>query len=378
MTMLDEVGRVGGGETVARWIATSLDQERFESWVCATRWDEAQRADPVVAGFLEALADRGGRFLGLPRDSRLAVGAWRGFVSGLRRERIDILHAHLFGSSFWAALLGPVGRVPVIIAHDHNWSFEGQASRRLLDRHLISPRTSAYVTVAEESRRKIIEVEGLDPDHVRVVKNGIPEVETSGRARARAALGLADDAAVIGTVAVLRPEKSLDVLVEAVAVLAPKRPGLRLLVAGEGPERPRLEELIRARGVGDNVTLLGVRHDVPDLLDAFDVAVCCSAWEGSPISVIEYMRAGLPIVASDVGGIPSMLEAGVEGVLVPAGDPAALATGIDGLLADKPRRAAIGERARERQRRDFSLDAMIRSIVELYDELWLAHGRETS
>jgi glycosyltransferase involved in cell wall biosynthesis len=73
-----------------------------------------------------------------------------------------------------------------------------------------------------------------------------------------------------------------------------------------------------------------------------------------------------------------MLEAGVEGVLVPAGDPAALATGIDGLLADKPRRAAIGERARERQRRDFSLDAMIRSIVELYDELWLAHGRETS
>jgi glycosyltransferase involved in cell wall biosynthesis len=372
MTMLDEVGRVGGGETIARWIATGLDPDRFESWVCGTRWDESQRDDPVVAKLLEALEARGGRFVGLERSSRLALASWRRFVATLREERVGILHAHLFGSSFWAALLGPRGHVPVIVAHDHNWSFEGRRTRRVIDRRLIGPRCSAYLTVAEESRRKMIEVEHLDPRKLRVLANGIPEVQTAGRQAARAALGVDADTPLVGTVAVLRPEKALHVLIEAAAIVARDLPGLRVIIVGEGPERARLEELIAARGLDGTVSLLGVRHDVPDLLEAFDVAVCCSEWEGSPISILEYMRAGLPTVASDVGGIPSLIEDGREGVLVPSGDAAGFAEAIAVLLSDQARRAETGRRARERQRREFSLDGMLARIEALYEELWQA------
>ena len=116
---------------------------------------------------------------------------------------------------------------------------------------------------------------------------------------------------------------------------------------GEGREREGLEGLIAARGLTDTVELLGMRHDVPDILDALDVAVCCSDWEGSPISVLEYMRAGLPTVATRVGGIPRILEEGRDGVLVPPGDPAGFAEAIGALLNDPERRAETGAGTRE-------------------------------
>jgi glycosyltransferase involved in cell wall biosynthesis len=114
---------------------------------------------------------------------------------------------------------------------------------------------------------------------------------------------------------------------------------------------------------------------VPALLDALDVAVLSSDYEGSPLSVMEYMAAGLPVVSTRVGGVPELVEDGREGLLVPPRDPAALADAIGRLLRDPAEAERLGANGRERQRREFSLDAMVRRIEELYEELWLASPR---
>jgi len=174
---------------------------------------------------------------------------------------------------------------------------------------------------------------------------------------------------------VLRPQKGLDVLVQAAAEAARELPALRVAIAGEGPERGRLEALAAELGVEDRVALLGQRSDVPDLLEAFDVAVSSSWFEGSPLAMMEYMDAGLPVVATRVGGVPDLIEDGVHGVLVEPGDPSALAAGIVELVRDRGRAEEMGARARERRRTEFDLDGTVRRLERLYEDLAAARGR---
>jgi glycosyltransferase involved in cell wall biosynthesis len=175
-------------------------------------------------------------------------------------------------------------------------------------------------------------------------------------------------------VAVLRAQKGLDVLVRAVAEAARELPALRVAIAGEGPERERLEALAAELGVADRVQLLGHRSDVPDLLASFDVAVSSSWFEGSPLAAMEYMDAGLPVVATRVGGMPDLIEDGVHGRLVEPGDPVALAAAIVEVVGDRERAAAMGARARERRRAEFDLNGTVRRLEDLYERLAAERG----
>jgi glycosyltransferase involved in cell wall biosynthesis len=182
---------------------------------------------------------------------------------------------------------------------------------------------------------------------------------------------------MVGT---LRPEKAYDVLIRAAAALRQRFPAVRVLIVGgadrRGPEiRPGLEALIESLGLGDTVTLLGRRSDAIDLIAAFDVAVLCSDREGSPISVLEYMQAARPVVATRVGGIPDQVIDGETGFLVPAQDPDALARRVGDLLADPVRARAMGEAGRNRRAAEFSMDAMTRRVESMYDELYAAAAR---
>jgi glycosyltransferase involved in cell wall biosynthesis len=263
-----------------------------------------------------------------------------------------------------------------VIAHEHNWSFEGQRARRLVDRHVIAPRADAFLAVSRQTRAAMVELEGIDPRLIRFVPLGIATPATTPGADVRAELGIGDSTPVIGTACTLRPEKALDVLVRSAATLVSDFHDLRVLIAGEGPDRARVESLIDRLGLGRTVTLLGGRGDVPDFLEALDVAVCSSEWEGSPLSVMEYMEAGLPVVATRVGGIPDMISDGVEGLLVPPGDPEAIAVGIAELLRDRDLAAEMGRRGRRRRREEFDLDVTARRIGELYEELYESAARK--
>jgi glycosyltransferase involved in cell wall biosynthesis len=283
----------------------------------------------------------------------------------------------MFGSNVWGTAIGRLTSVPVIVAHEHTWSFQGRPVRRFLDRELVGRYADAFVAVAAEDRRKMIEVEGVDAQKIRLIPNGIPDPVPADGAAVRRELGIDADAPVIGVVCELRAQKALEVLFDAAARLRSELPALRVLVAGDGPEREHLEAEVERLGLEGTVLLLGIRRDVPALLDTLDVATLSSDYEGSPLSVMEYMAAGKPIVSTRVGGVPELVEDGREALLVEPRDPAALAEAIGRLLRSPADAKRLGEAARDRQRQEYSLDAMVRRVESLYEELWLTSPRRT-
>jgi glycosyltransferase involved in cell wall biosynthesis len=349
-----------GAETVATRIALGLDPARFESVICSTR--------PSLRRHVEAARASGVEVLELGRRSKIDVWRWKPLVRLLRSGTVDVVHAHKFGSNLWAAMLMPRGRLPVLIAHEHSWSYEG-VLRRVVDRELIARRSDAVVAVSPSDRTRMIDLERIPPEKVVFIPNGIPDRAPGDDDRVRRELGLSASDPVVGTVCGLRPEKELETIVRALGRLAPHRPRLRFVVVGDGPERGRLERLSGELGVP--TIFLGHRpnEEMPDLLAAMDVLVCSSRFEGMPLAVLEWMAAGKAIVASRVGGIPSILEHDREGVLVPPRDFAAFADAIARLLDDPVDRRRLGEAARRRQRDEFRFDRTLALLEALYERL---------
>jgi glycosyltransferase involved in cell wall biosynthesis len=324
------------------------------------------------AGVEDRLSAAGVRTLTLDRGSRADLLAWRPLISLFRRERTDILHSHMFGSNVSGTILGRLSGVPVVIAHEHVWSYEGQAMRRLLDRELIGRHAHAFLTVSNETRRQMIEVEGLDPRIVRVLPNGIPPLPPPSGHDLRSELGIAPDDPIIGTVSIFRRQKALDVLIRSVAMIARQFPNLKVLIVGGGPQEAELRRLVDELGLQGVVMFTGLRTNVADFLAIFDVAVLSSDYEGTPLSVIEYMAAGKPVVATRVGGVPDLVEHGVHGLLVRPRDHDGLAQAVVHLLRDPALRARMGEAGRMRQQREFSVDVTLSHLELLYEELFCA------
>ncbi len=375
MTLVDGIGSYGGAESLAREIVQRLDGGRFERSFCVSRWDSATLEEPSIRAAMDELDAAGVQFIGLERHGKPALRPWWSLIRRLRAKPVDILHAHKFGSNAWGAAINPLARPGAFIAHEHSWAFEGRPLRRFVDRQLIARSADVFVAVSAEDRRRMTSIEGIPAEMIELIPNGIPDPPAAAeRSDVRAELGIAADAPVIGTVATLRPYKGVDVLLRAAAVLADSRPELRVLVAGgdEGGDttvREELRSLAAELGIADNVLLLGFRDDVAAVVDAFDVAVCSSDFEGSPLSVMEYMEEAKPVVATAVGGLPDLISDGVNGMLVGQRDPEALAAAISPLLDDPARRAELGARGRELRRSEYSIDATVRRVGELYERL---------
>jgi glycosyltransferase involved in cell wall biosynthesis len=371
--MVDGIGTAGGGEGIARQIAVHLDRERFEVTFCATRWEPGPDDERPLAELREA----GIEFLPIHRSGKLDLSPWREVVGRARRSGVDVVHTHKIGSNVWGALLTPLMGRPVFVAHEHTWSYEGNPTRVLLDRELISRRADAFVAVSREDQRRMVEVEGVKPQKTRFIANGIPPFPppTPGR-DVRAELGIAATAPLVGVVATLRPQKALEVMVRATALVRERLPEVVvLLIGGEAEasgEADRLAALAAELGLGDSLRLLGERDDVPDLVAALDVAALSSDFEGSPLSVMEYMEAGKPVVSTRVGGLPDLVAEGVNGLLVEPRDPAALAGALAEVLGDPERARRMGEAGRARRREEFSIEATARRCGELYEELLAA------
>jgi glycosyltransferase involved in cell wall biosynthesis len=262
----------------------------------------------------------------------------------------------------------------VIVAHEHTWSYVGRPLRRLVDREVIGRGSTAFIAVSRDDQRKMIEIEGVDPEKILHVPNGISAPPPPSGADVRAELGIPPGVPVIGTVSVLRPQKALDVFIRACAELLRENPDLRVLLAGDGPLRDELTELVAGLGVQDRLLMLGYRSDAPDVLAALDVAISSSAFEGSPLAVMEYMESARPIVATRVGGVPDLIEDGVHGLLVEPGDAEALAAATRRMLADPEAARRMGEAARERRRREFTVEVMVRRFEALYERLAAGEG----
>lgn len=358
----------GGGETIAVESAIGLDPARFDRVLCVGRWDPIEEVEPSV-GMLRRARESGVRVLHLRRPARFAIWAWWPLLRLLRRERVDILHGHMFGSNVWACLLGRLARVPVVVCHEHMWSYGGGRLRAWIDRWLIARWSNAFIAVSEAGLRSMIEVERIRPQDVVLIRNGVRALPPGDPKLVREELGIGEEAPVLLAVGTLRSEKAYPVLIEAAAALVGSVPELQVLIAGEGVERPKLETLIAELGMSEVVTLLGVRADISDLLAAADVAVCCSDFEGGPLSVMEYMGAGLPVIATRVGGLPELIHDGENGVLIPPRDPDALAAAAARLLADPALCQRLGEAGAELREREYGIDGYIARLEGLYRRL---------
>ena len=219
----------------------------------------------------------------------------------------------------------------------------------------------------------MIEVEKIPSHKLRFIPSGISTPAAPSGADVRSELGIAADAPLVGVVAGLRAPKALDIFIRAVDELRRKHAGLRALIVGNpdaSGEDKRLLDLMRELSLDDTLIFTGLRRDVADILAAMDVAVLSSDHEGSPLSVMEYMEAARPVVATNVGGIPDLVVDGVTGILVPPRDPTALAAAISGLLDDPDLRRRLGEAGRARRRSEFDISNTVRRVEDLYEELY--------
>jgi glycosyltransferase involved in cell wall biosynthesis len=289
----------------------------------------------------------------------------------LRRARPDVIHAHSSKAGAVARLArGAAATVPLVYT-PHGYAFAGYFERAF-DRRLyeiveraLAPLATRVVCVCEAEARL---ARSVGPSsRVRVVHNGVaPPLDDGIDARVAE---LARRGPVLGALTLLRPGKGLETLITALPRVLARHPDAHLAICGEGPDGQRLRRLARRTGVEPAVHFLGAVQEPTRALRGFDVLAHPSWAESFPYVILEAMSLGLPIVASDVGGVGEALQSGDSGLLVPARDAGALASGLIELLDDPDRAARIGAAARRRSEEHFSREAMIERLVGIYNEL---------
>lgn len=282
------------------------------------------------------------------------------------RERVDVVHAHNPMAMMYAGPAGKLARA-VVVCTKHGENLEAQR-RRLVLRRLLGVFTDAYVAVSPQTAASARASRDVAEWKLRVIPNGIDVERFAAAAVERGAvrreLGIPDAAWVVGTVGRLAPEKNHVLLVQALASVL--GPSLRLVVVGDGREAGAIARAAADAGATPWVHLPGARSDVPRLLGALDAFALPSLTEGLPLSVLEAMAAGLPVVASAVGGVPDVISNGEDGWLVPPRDAAALRERLLALRADPEAARALGSRAAASARRHHSIEAMSDAYLRLY------------
>ena len=305
------------------------------------------------------------------------LGALARLAALLREHGVHVVNGHNPNAALYGLVGARLAGVPVALRTEHSFHYPGRA-------------TWAYAPFLEQPATWLMDgvicvSDAVRESHVRrmrwlaarftTIRNGIPDVgHVRPRGEVRAELGLAPGDLAVFTAGSLTPQKAHHVLVEAFAVASTALPGARLVIAGDGPLRGALQQQVEAAGIADRTLLLGARHDVPDLLNAVDVFVLSSVREGLPISLLEAMRASLPVVVTRVGGTREVVLEGEQGHLADAGDAEALAAGLRDILLHPGRARAFGQAARSRWLAHFTGEAMVRATEGVYRDALARRG----
>jgi glycosyltransferase involved in cell wall biosynthesis len=348
-------------------IVRHLPPEDFESVVCCIQ-ERGDLAPEVESAGIPVIC------LNRMRSKRFDWSAVAELVALIRRERIALVHTHLYHANLYGRLAALRADVPVI-ATVHNTYTRTKLHRRLLNRALAKV-TARVVAVSDDIRQDLLRHDGIPEDKIATIHNGIDLSRvhsTLSRTQARERLGLPEDVFVLGCVARLEEQKGHIYLLQALALLIREAPfmaaRLRVLLVGEGRLRGALEKEAAALRLDAMVSFLGTRRDVADILRALDGYVMPSLWEGLSLALLEAMASGLPVIASDVGGVSQVLAGATYAIRVPAREHEALATAIRSLFEEpSERRAKRGAEARQRVRAEFSVQSMVSKVSTLYRE----------
>ena len=357
-----ETGGTGGAETVYVDLVRSLDPSRWRHVAVL----------PTREWMYEQLVEFGVQPVLLPERRSFDVVFLAKMAALIRRQHVDLIHAHLFGSAVRAALLSRICGVPAIATLHGSLDVGGGGRLQHFKVVVVNHGLKRIVFVSEKLRRTLLEAVPLRPDIATVITNGINVKRYSQGSDAgfRAQCGIGADEFLVGTVATPgRPAKGLDVLLDVVSILKAQSSGYRFVVVGD-LEYERGTELLKdrdSRGLTNDVLFTGFRNDVHHVLPAFDVYALTSRSEGFPLSLLEAMAAGLPIVATRCGGPEQILDDGITGLLVENGSAEAIAGAIARLRANAVERRRLADAARAAARERFTLEAEVRAYEKVYE-----------
>ena len=354
-------GTNGGAQEHLYSLLTRLDRSRYDASVVALSAGSAVRKMQRDGIPVLVIDDP---------DDAVAVGA---LTAHLADVRPDVIHNHMYRAELVgtraAIALGAIGRRrPYVVSTIHSSRVRSAEDREQLRR--LTPHMDRLIAVSRAMVRKIHD-EGRDTVPVDLIYNGV-DLDRYDHQEPCCTLheeyDIEPSAQIVGVVARLEPEKGHPTLLEAWPLVLRAAPNAYLLVVGEGSQRDALERQAGALGIANRVVFTGRRDDVPAVTAALDVAVLPSYREAQGLTILEALALSRPVVASNVGGIPEVIDDGVTGLLVPPHDPAALAAAIVRFLTDHPFADTIAKAGHDMVHDRFCIELMVKAIERIYDE----------
>lgn len=349
----------GGAERVISNLSASLDPARYRAILCLFRPGWIQ----------EHTENRGVRTYVIPTQGMFD---WRWVLRVkrlLKDEHVDLIHAHEFDANVQGTFVAALSGVP-LVATVHGKNYFWEKLRRRLAYQWVS-RNATMVAVSENLKQFIVEKVGVDSGHVKVVYNGVDLLPHCGPAdidQCRKELDLPTGDQIVGVVGNLYPVKGHQYLIAAIPAVLAKCPNTTFIFAGRGQLEGELKEQAHQLGVAQKVRFLGLRQDIPRILAVLHAFVLPSLSEGLSMAILEAMVAGKPVIATDVGGNPELVEDSETGYLVPSQNSQALADRLISLLMNRDRALQFGKVGQLRAQGQFSLRTMVREYQGIYDQ----------
>lgn len=352
---------MGGAERMVLWLAEALDRSRFEPCIGA-----------LVGG--GELIERA-REAGIPAEhfqfrGFFDPGGIRRLIRFVRTNRIDLVQTHGLRADSVARWAARLGGARAVISTIHSIDPDKPLLHRLLDRST-APLVTRFVAVCDAAKQARVRREALAPGRIEVVPIGLPhrDIPREQRDSIRRELGIdAEAVPVVGILANLRSMKGHRDVIAALPAILRELPAAVFLFAGRDDSNGEIEQLAREQGVADAIRFLGYYRDTARLLAAMDIFLLPSTWEGLPVSILEALHAGVPVIATRVGGIPEIIRDGREGILIEPRRPDQIAEAVIRMTRNWALRAEFSRAADVRAQTIFSISTMTTRMEAIYTQ----------
>jgi glycosyltransferase involved in cell wall biosynthesis len=359
---------IGGAEVLAAGLARELSERYRFVFACL---------DDEVGVLGEEFAARGVPMRVFDRQPGIDWKCSFRLAAFFREHRVQIVHAHQYTPFFQSLLARLAYRRPPIVFTEHGRHYpDSRSSKRVAVNRALLRSDDRLIGVGESVRRALVDNEGLPDRRTETIYNGVPlenflavKGDDDLRSDVRAELRIAAHEFAIVQVARLNTLKDHATAIRTLKRLRDDDVPAKLILVGDGEERPALEQFVAEQQLTDAVVFLGARSDIPRLLASADAFLLSSISEGIPLTLIEAMGAGIPIVSTDVGGIPEIIEHGVAGLLAPARNDEILAAHLQTLWQNPEQRKQLAENGCRRAVEQFSLEQMHQQYVDVYGQL---------
>jgi len=373
LRILNVIGSLetGGAESLLYYIHRHLKEKGYENFTICTFTSNGS--------FYEKAKHDGLQLISLGLKSKHDPRAiWR-LVKVIKKGQFNVIHTHLLIAYLYSVIalffvwnVKLVYTIHGIAPNDFN-----SISKKFFYK-ILSFRTDRVVAVSNATMKKYIELTSVNESKVSVVwnavKNSISEIQKSSEEKRRE-LDIEHNIPILLAIGRVCEAKDYETLLKAAKLLKDQDQRYRLLIAGDGPLWDEMNLLRDTFGLQNNVTFLGRRNDIAELLNMADIFVQSSRWEGLSISIIEAMMFGKPIVATAVDGTCEQIRNGIDGLLVPAGDHISLANAIKSLLNNKQMQLQYGQSAKKRAYEEFTMNIMSERLIKLYEEVFSIDSR---